>query len=422
MKILFDSLSVQVQVQNQVTASSASPSGYTRLQTLFGALTAAGYSYSFSDPTKPLSSQLAGYDVLVILTRYKGIVPSTKGDYPLPAGITSQTTWSFPPGDVEGIVDWVQGGGGLLLMSNHNYASSGLPYAGWAIFDMTLASALGVTICPAAFGPPSGSTYLQMGPYTGTAQPIAPPALVHGVQNIQAFDGCGIQGGNWIFAIPSGCQDTSGFGYQASDCAFATQIAVGAGNAIVVGHSGMVGDPPNANTPPSAPSATPPFGFPWPAQGEIGQVQNQTFLMNCIAFLGAASASARAGTVTLPVPANTTINVVGCTNAGWVERMVVTSNGTTPPSPGWTWSSPGNAKNQVVGNGQILPTAGVTSLTVQMSYSSNGSTFLPSQVEAVGFQAPGLAGFVVGGQDGGGRPNGPAYGNTVLWVYWTPGY
>jgi hypothetical protein len=60
-------------------------------------------------------------------------------------------------------------------------------------------------------------------------------------------------------------------------------------------------------------------------------------------------------------------------------------------------------------------------LTVTMNYDA-GSGYQPSQIETDSFNMDGLSGYVVGGQDAGGRPSGDAYWNTILFVYWAEGY
>jgi hypothetical protein len=104
--ILFDAMSVQVQVQQQ--------SG-NRLTTWFSSLKNLGYTFSISDFPKPLALQLAGVDVLVSLTRQQA--------YPRggPSGpISNDVCFSFTQGDLAYLQTWVQGGGGILAVTNHS--------------------------------------------------------------------------------------------------------------------------------------------------------------------------------------------------------------------------------------------------------------------------------------------------------------
>jgi hypothetical protein len=127
------------------------------------------------------------------------------------------------------------------------------------------------------------------------------------------------------------------------------------------------------------------------------------------------------GSVTIPVPENTHVSVVGITNSGsWAQRISVT--------PSWgggvLWTGKGAQTNDVVGSTTFPPFSGRpdATITVTMAYDP-GSGFQPSAVETDGFNLPGLDGYVVGGQDGGGRrPNEPAYHNTVAFVYFSPTY
>ena len=124
------------------------------------------------------------------------------------------------------------------------------------------------------------------------------------------------------------------------------------------------------------------------------------------------------GVVILDIPANATIQITGLTNSGfWTQQIIVEPAG----GPALTWTGNGTQSNQVVGQYTMAPSAQPTQLKVQMQYNS-GSGFQLSQVEFVPFTLPGLSGFVVGGQDGGGRGAGPAFWNTVVFVYYAPGY
>ena len=128
---------------------------------------------------------------------------------------------------------------------------------------------------------------------------------------------------------------------------------------------------------------------------------------------------AQPGSVVLDVPANATIQVTGITNSGgWKEQIEVGPAGGSPPA---VWTSTGAQSNKVVGQLTIPKSAAPSQITVAMSYDS-GSALQPSTIQSAPFSFQGLAGFVVGGQDGGGRPNGPAFWNTVVFIYYAVGY
>jgi hypothetical protein len=128
------------------------------------------------------------------------------------------------------------------------------------------------------------------------------------------------------------------------------------------------------------------------------------------------------GVVIVPVPVNTQIRITGLTNSGWWGQRIIVS-------PQWvqnglqTWTGTGAQNNKIVGEITYPPCTdpNLAHLKIQMEYDSGGG-FQLSQVETAQFQAMGLGGIVVGGQDGGGRPHGPAFTNTVAFVYFAPKY
>ena len=123
--------------------------------------------------------------------------------------------------------------------------------------------------------------------------------------------------------------------------------------------------------------------------------------------------------ISLPLPANSQIKITGFTNSGgWGEQITIQP----PGGQKLTWSSTGPASNKVVGQTSIgpFPQQG-SQLTVAMAFDS-GHGFQPSAVLADSFNVPGMSGYVIGGQDGGGRPKGPAYWNTLVLIYWAAGY
>ena len=123
--------------------------------------------------------------------------------------------------------------------------------------------------------------------------------------------------------------------------------------------------------------------------------------------------------IQIPLPANSTIRLTGITNSGgWGQQIAFE----TPDGKLYDWVGTGAQTNQVIGQMLIGPySTPEQMLTVTMAYDA-GSGYQPSQTQTDSFNIDGLSGYVVGGQDGGGRPSGDAYWNTILFVYWAYGY
>src|SRR5262252_9662124 len=109
--------------------------------------------------------------------------------------------------------------------------------------------------------------------------------------------------------------------------------------------------------------------------------------------------------IQIPLPANSTIRLTGITNSGsWAQQIAFQ----TPDGKPFNWVGNGNQNNKVIGQLVIGPySTPEQMLTVTMAYNA-GSGFQPSQIETDSFNMDGLSGYVVGGQDGGGRPSGDA--------------
>ncbi len=125
------------------------------------------------------------------------------------------------------------------------------------------------------------------------------------------------------------------------------------------------------------------------------------------------------GSVTLPLPTGTTVKVVGITNSAWWPQMIIleTSSGQTV-----NWTGVGAQDNHLVGQVTLPPSPDTgETLKVWMQYDA-GEGWRTSAVKVDSYNMDGLEGYVVGGQDGGGRPDGGAYWNTLALVYWAPGY
>ncbi|HZS48147.1 MAG TPA: hypothetical protein VFC63_23970 [Blastocatellia bacterium] len=127
-----------------------------------------------------------------------------------------------------------------------------------------------------------------------------------------------------------------------------------------------------------------------------------------------------AGKVSVPLPPNSTIQVSGFTNSGgWGQQIAV-----KPPSGQQpvVWTGTGGQNNHLVGQITIPKQSQAQDpLEIAMSYNP-GKGWQPSAIEIFSYEMPGIKGYVIGGQDGGGRPNGPAFWNTVVFIYWCVGY
>jgi hypothetical protein len=257
--VLFDSMGNQIQVDDETSCQ--------RLSDLFAAVEGLPAAVSKTDYTKPIAQQLAGIDVLVILTHQYSDAPGSQPAIPADFCIgTCSVPFQYPEADLDGIPMWVQQGGGLLLVTNHGGQAGAPDY--WDVNDIPLAQRFGITIVPAFFVAGAGPTL------TMTPASSAPPALVQNVTSVQALDSGGITGtsGEAVLAIPSNANDVSGLDAPPSMYNFAWSQAYGKGKVIVLGHAGIVG---NDDT-------------TFPSPGQFGAADNRTFLLNCIKYLGGA--------------------------------------------------------------------------------------------------------------------------------------
>ena len=251
MNILFDSMGVQVEVQDETKK---------RLTTWYASLDKAGFKRSFTDYKKPLGPQLAGQDVFIETTRQWADAPNTK-----PA-IPKSVCFSYSSEDLGALQTFVANGGGVLLFTNHSVPLGQGPY--WPIFGIQLAAALGISLVFATFNTASA---------TLTPASTCPPEISKGVSKIFALDSGGIvpnlaaggSKGTVLVGLPN-VPDQSGLGYHSSDLAFGVLYTFGKGKVIVLGHSGILGNE----------------GTNYPAPGQIGAGDNETFVNNCVAYLG----------------------------------------------------------------------------------------------------------------------------------------
>lgn len=271
MKILFDTLGAQVQMHLSTGK---------RLTTWFDSLTRLGYDYSIST-LAPLDAQLKETDVYVSLTRQSAGV-----------SLAAEVGFSYTPDDLYALQQWVQGGGSVLMFTNH----SGFPTEAektplWPIFEIQLAAALNIQLVFASFAP-TGSSPIVSNPCHSTGKsltlrmsppvnaPNLPAELVQGVSTVEALDSGGIvtaagmvtAGGIPIIDLPGSadCIDKSGMNHPPETCSFAALYTFGTGKVIVVGHSGIAGDADTCK----------------PSLGQIESADNLAFLNNCITYLG----------------------------------------------------------------------------------------------------------------------------------------
>lgn len=128
-----------------------------------------------------------------------------------------------------------------MLFVNHSNFPTEPPYPVWPINDIQLAAALGITTVFAAI-PLTG---LTMAPNLQ-----APGQIIENVDAIEALDSGGIvvhgtpniTKSTVLVPLPIGWHDESPLKYDGADLAFAVLYKLGAGNVIVIGHSGIAGN------------------------------------------------------------------------------------------------------------------------------------------------------------------------------------
>lgn len=272
-RIIFDSMGAQVQVQFQTV---------DRLSTWTRALEKT-CEIAYTEIGPPIAPQLEGHDVFIVTTHQRADVPP--GSTPpavFPNPVPATMSYAYPAEDLGGILAWVRNGGGLLLFVNHtNFVETPPPNPYWPINDIALAAALGITTVFAAIG----LTGLTMYP-----NPDAPPAIIDGVDTIEAWDSGGIvlnpagvpaivSSQTVLVPLPVDAEndplwrDKGPLGYDDANLAFAVLYEIGQGKVIVIGHSGVCGN----------------AGTDYPSRGQIGMASNLTFLNNCVAYLAGKS-------------------------------------------------------------------------------------------------------------------------------------
>jgi hypothetical protein len=247
MKILFDKGSSQVQVQLETNA---------RLNTLFDAIEQEGWEYEIG-PDRITPDSLAGVNCLVILTRHRATQPGTENPFP------GDWDYAFTPDELEAIVDFNRGGGGLLLISNHGPWPGGTD---WTVNDKVLAAQFGVLINPAAY-------ILPGGPLTMSGPDLSPSVILEGVTSIVPHNSCAVSGdaASPLVKIPSNAENLSTtFPNGPAGQSYAVVAAPHCGQIIVAGNSGIAGDPDSG----------------YPAAGMIDAGSNKRFLINSLKWVG----------------------------------------------------------------------------------------------------------------------------------------
>lgn len=308
MKILFDSKSSQVQVQQETG---------TRLTDLYGAIQARGWEYSESPWTgEPLTyDYLQTFDVICILTRLEQTAPPQANKPPpkhlpkyppgtIPGPYTNpfpeNTSFQYTPDEIAAIQSVVGSGqAGLLLISDHGPFKTDRT-DNQTINDCQLAAAFGVELQPATFEQgPAGLPQVDLlmsranGSLNPSSNPLIDEWILKNVSAIQVHNSCAIfplqglattgpRGGpiqSWpIAAIPAGASNGSPINtLPINGMSYALLICYSNGYAIIAGNSGLAG---NADS-------------PFPAQGLFSAFDNKIFLLNCLEFLNPNSAARR---------------------------------------------------------------------------------------------------------------------------------
>jgi hypothetical protein len=142
-------------------------------------------------------------------------------------------------------------------------------------------------------------------------------------------------------------------------------------------------------------------------------------IMITIALFGEnLNAAVKNDTITIPIPSKSNIRITGLTNSSWwKQRITVTPKG----QPQIEWIGTGEQINKVIGQCVLPAKPEESSIEVAMSF-DRGKGWESPEIQKHYFELPGLAGWVIGGQDAAGRPNGPAYWNTLVFIYWAKGY
>jgi hypothetical protein len=257
MHVVFDNLSTQVQVHRRL---------HIRLNTLLGAIHSEGWTHTFArDPITP--DQLHGCNVLAILTRH-------------PVGYTDATnpaapnqSFAYDTGEILAITEFVNAGGGLLLISNHGPTPTS--NTDDTVNDKVLAQAFNVVIQAAHFQVP-GATLMSMTLAYSLNATLSAGVLFQ-VTEIATHNSCASAAARARVHVnrqgPSTAVDKNtgpgGTNLPPAHQHHAITFGFGKGRVIVAGNSGIAGDD----------------GCTDPSPGVIAYANNLLFLINCFKVL-----------------------------------------------------------------------------------------------------------------------------------------
>ena len=221
-------------------------------------------------------------DVYISLTRFIN-EPS-----PPPTG----TGFSYKDFELTALADFVNQGGGILLMSDHGELDKAVP--NWTENDAALASVFGVTLMNIFVTDntdPNCNEYMvmEMNPDLRGDERIchherSVSYIVNQVAHISAHDSCIRLPPPDFTPLAMFPEGASAYDKSKNDPIdlpnpyFSILVPFGAGNVIAAGNSGIVGD----------------YGSPDPAPGIVNLENNLMFFLNCVSFL--------AGLIGIPCP------------------------------------------------------------------------------------------------------------------------
>ena len=237
-----------------------------RLNTLLGAIKSFGLSsggpwnVSFTQP--PIdASQLDGIQVYISLTRYK-----------TPA-------FAYTPDELAAILNWVNYGGNVLLMTNHGGFPS-KPLDNWTSNDAALATLFGVTledysVQDFANSGAKKSILLEVQETVSYLAAEAPKVMAHDscviVPPSTPFTSVIEFPADWTAYNPNTNPSPP---YPAPPYPYFSMLVPGTGSGVgsllVIGNSGWLAD----------------YGSPNPACGLVSSASDLRFALNCIGYLG----------------------------------------------------------------------------------------------------------------------------------------
>jgi len=271
LNILFDSWSNQVMNQKQpcrypIGVQYPSPT-YQRLNTILGAMKSIGFSTgvewkAFCTKARVTREALEKMDVYVSLTRQPNI----------PQAPDQGIGFAYSNKELSALQEFVSNGGGILLMTDHGqFPEDTVP--SFTESDSALAQRFGITLLNLfVTGTDMNYMLMEMDPELPTEFEY----LSYQVQGISAHDSCAILPPITFTPLVLFPDAVSAYDFALDEYVplpspyFAILVPYGAGNVIVVGNSGMVGD----------------WGSTQPGPGLITLDNNLMFFLNCVGYLG----------------------------------------------------------------------------------------------------------------------------------------